>query len=83
MTNNNGDEKACSSPRVKQQENEPSRSKIKGDHKDVNPKKPNRKIQAKVQTQESASNKSNAKISQNGNGEPKQAVETEENIALK
>ncbi|XP_054801979.1 protein WVD2-like 4 [Prosopis cineraria] len=77
--NNDADEKSCSSPRVKQQKNDPARAKIRCD-KDVNPKRPNRKIQA----QESESSKSSAKISQNGKGERREtseAVESEENIA--
>ncbi|KAI9122027.1 hypothetical protein K1719_006716 [Acacia pycnantha] len=72
----NADEKSCSSPRVKQQQNEATRTKIKS-NKDVNPKKPNRKIQP----QESASTNSHPKISQNGNGECQKAVESEANIA--
>ncbi|KAK4272655.1 hypothetical protein QN277_021176 [Acacia crassicarpa] len=72
----NADEESCSSPRVKQQQNEATRTKIKS-NKDVNPKKPNRKIQP----QESASTKRHPKISQNGNGECQKAVESEENPA--
>ncbi|KAF7804207.1 Protein WVD2-like 4 [Senna tora] len=72
-------------PLGKQQQNDTTRAKIKCE-KDVNPKKPIRKTQAKIQSQESA----DAKISQNGkvcresNGEcqdASQAIESEENIA--
>lgn len=87
--NNNSDEKSCSSPHGKQKQNDPTRAKIKCD-KDVNPKKPIRKTQAKVQSQETATSKTDAKINQNGkacresNGEcqdPSEAIESEENIA--
>lgn len=58
--------------------------------KDVNPKKPIKKIRAKMQSQESATSKTDEKISQNGkacrdsNGEcqdPSEKIECEENIA--
>lgn len=70
---------------MKQQQNDPTRAKVKCE-KDVNPKKPIRKTQAK----ETVTSKNDAKVTQNGkaskesNGEsqdPSEAIECEENIA--
>ncbi|XP_020226489.1 protein WVD2-like 4 isoform X2 [Cajanus cajan] len=49
MNNNSGEDNSCSSPRGKQQKNDSN--KVKG-HKDVIPKKPIRKTQAKMKSQE-------------------------------
>ncbi|TKY61894.1 WAVE-DAMPENED 2 [Spatholobus suberectus] len=50
MNNNSGEDKSCPSPRGKQQQNDSN--KVKG-HKDVISKKPIRKTQAKLKSQES------------------------------
>ncbi|KAK7284755.1 hypothetical protein RJT34_19508 [Clitoria ternatea] len=51
MNNNAGEDKCCSSPRGKQQNNDSTKEK---GHKDVNPKKSIRKVQAKLRSQENA-----------------------------
>ncbi|RZB86315.1 Protein WVD2-like 4 isoform B [Glycine soja] len=51
---NKSADKSCSSPHGKQQQNDPTKAKAKGSNKEVISKKPIRKIQAKVQSQESA-----------------------------
>ncbi|TKY53192.1 WAVE-DAMPENED 2 [Spatholobus suberectus] len=48
---NNSDDKSCSSPHGKQQRNESTKAKVKG-NKEVISKKPIRKTQAKLQSQE-------------------------------
>ncbi|XP_057451595.1 protein WVD2-like 4 isoform X2 [Lotus japonicus] len=53
--NTNLEDKSCSSPRVKQQLNDSTKAKVKG-YKDVISKKPNKKSQAKLQPQETATN---------------------------
>ncbi|RDX64993.1 Protein WVD2-like 4, partial [Mucuna pruriens] len=51
---NNSEDKYCSSPQAKQQQNDPNKAKVKGNNKEVISKKPNRKSQAKHQSQETA-----------------------------
>ena len=51
---NNSEDKSSSSPHGKQQQNDSTKAKAKGSNKEVISKKPIRKIQAKVQSQESA-----------------------------
>lgn len=53
---NNSEDKSCSSPRGKQQQNDSTKAKVKG-YKDVISKKPIRKTQAKQQSQETATSK--------------------------
>ncbi|KAL2345325.1 hypothetical protein Fmac_006610 [Flemingia macrophylla] len=55
MNNNSGEDKSCSSPRGKQQQNDSN--KVKG-HKDVIPKKPMRKTQSKMKSQENVTTSS-------------------------
>ncbi|XP_057427366.1 protein WVD2-like 4 isoform X2 [Lotus japonicus] len=69
--NTNSEDKSCSSPRVKQQLNDSTKAKIKG-YKDVISKKQNKKSQAKLQPQETATNKterdSTSKVSETDQG---------------
>lgn len=51
--NNNSEDKSCSSPHGKQQQNDSIKAKVKG-YKDVSSKKPIRKTQTKPQSQEKA-----------------------------
>lgn len=51
---NHSDDKSCSSPHAKQQQNDSTKAKVKGTNKEVISKKPIRKTQAKVQSQETA-----------------------------
>ncbi|KAK7392725.1 hypothetical protein VNO78_21171 [Psophocarpus tetragonolobus] len=51
---NNSEDKSCSSPRGKQQQNDATKAKVKGSNKEVISKKPVRKTQAKLQSQEAA-----------------------------
>ncbi|KAG2403532.1 hypothetical protein LR48_Vigan02g017400 [Vigna angularis] len=51
---NHSDDKSCSSPHAKQQQNDSTKAKVKGTNKEVISKKPIRKIQAKLQSQETA-----------------------------
>ncbi|KAK7244760.1 hypothetical protein RIF29_39586 [Crotalaria pallida] len=56
MTNNAEEDKSCSSPHGKRQQNDSAKAKVKG-HKDVISKKPIKKTQTKLHSKETATNK--------------------------
>ncbi|KAJ1390665.1 TPX2, C-terminal [Sesbania bispinosa] len=58
MNNHSEEDKSCSSPREKQQQNDSTKAKVKG-HKDVVSKKPIRKIQSKLKSEENATTVTN------------------------
>ncbi|KAJ1392757.1 TPX2, C-terminal [Sesbania bispinosa] len=58
MSNHLEEDKSCSSPLEKQQQNDSTKAKVKG-HKDVISKKPIKKIQAKLKSEENATTVTN------------------------